>query len=90
MVSVGAITDTFPSEAVLPSPASTWPSAARGRLAPYMKRPRRPMAGPAITYSLTAASRKPSGATMRTRPACTSSTVVTPSTPPKWSTWECV
>ena len=48
------------------------------------------MAVPANTFSLTAAATMPSGAITRHRPAATSSAVVTPFTPPKWSMWEWV
>jgi hypothetical protein len=48
---------------------------------------RRVIALPAITFSLTASNVNPSGATIRTRPAATSSGEHTPRTPPKWSAW---
>ena len=48
------------------------------------------MALPATTFSLIAASVKPSGAMTWQRPAATSSAVVTPLTPPQWSMWLCV
>ena len=43
---------------------------------------RRAIAGPPITFSLTAAAVKPSGAQMGT-----GSSPITPATPPKWSMW---
>ncbi len=88
--SVGATSPTVPSGVPLPRPASTWPVGEAGRSAPYMYMARRTMAGPAMTFSLTASARKPSGAMTRHRPAATSSALVTPSTPAKWSMWEWV
>ena len=43
---------------------------------------RRVIAGPAVTFSLIAASRKPSGAMIRTAPDAISSSVTTPRMPP--------
>ena len=51
---------------------------------------RRSIAKPAMTFSSIVSRMKCSGAMTRQRPAATSSRVVTPSTPPKWSAWECV
>ena len=51
---------------------------------------RRPMATPIIRFSLVASSMKPTGATTGTPRAFASSAEITPSAPPKWSTWLCV
>ena len=45
---------------------------------------------PRKTFSLTASSRKSTGAMIRTRPAARSSSLTTARTPPKWSAWLCV
>ena len=87
IVSVGWMSEIVPSEFVFPSPASTWPRGPRSRVAPYMYWARLLIATPAKTFSLTAASTMPTGAMTRQRPESTSSWVVTPLTPPKWSTW---
>ena len=50
---------------------------------------RRAIAGPATTFSLMAASRKPSGAMIRS-PFARSSADTIPRSPPKWSMWLCV
>ena len=42
---------------------------------------------PANTFSLTACSRNPSGASTGTLPEATSSAETIPRAPPKWSTW---
>jgi hypothetical protein len=57
-----------------------------GKCRPYMYPARRPIAVPVNTFSETACSTNPSGASTATRPASTSFWVVTPFTPPKWST----
>ncbi len=85
--SVGGMRLTVPSEVVLPRPASTWPRGPAGSSGANMYSARRSIAGPAMTFSLTASARNPSGAMTRQRPASTSSCVVTPRTPAKWSRW---
>ena len=59
---MGRINVGLPAEVVWPRPPLTPPRALRGSTAPYMYTARRPMALPAITFSLTACSVKPSGA----------------------------
>ncbi|MCY1549609.1 hypothetical protein D9M68_857850 [compost metagenome] len=88
--SVGGTSVSVPCATALPSPASTWPVAERCRLVPYMYWARRLIALPAKTFSLTASSMKPSGASTLTLPALTSSSLITPLAPPKWSAWLCV
>ncbi len=85
--SVGGMSPTVPTAVVLPSPASTWPLSPVASRGANMYNERRSIAGPAITFSLTASARNPSGAIIRQRPASTSSCDVTPRTPPKWSRW---
>ena len=81
---------TRPNGTALPRPLSTTPVALAGRRLPYMYMARRAMAVPISTFSLVASSMKPAGATMGTLRALASSAEITPSTPPKWSTWLCV
>ena len=90
MSTVGGISEIVPSEVVCPRPAPTWPLGPFGSSAPYMYVARRDIALPAKTFSLTACSRKPSGAMTGMRPDATSSSATTPRAPPKWSTWLCV
>jgi hypothetical protein len=87
--SVGAISVTLPAEVVIPSPAPICPLGSAGSRFPYMYDARRLITFPASTFSATAASRNPTGATILTLPACTSASSTSPLTPPKWSTWLC-
>ncbi len=86
-ISVGAISVTSPFETPLPRPEPTAPRSSVGNNAPYMYIARRVIAFPAMTFSETAYSMKPSGAMIRTFPVAASSAVTTPLTPPKWSAW---
>ena len=79
---VTARSEGLPLETPFPIPTSTWPRGPRSRPAPYMYPARLAIAGPPITFSLTAAAVKPSGAQTGT---CSSP--ITPATPPKWSIW---
>ena len=90
MSSVGAINPGGPRGTALPSPQSTWPVGPAGNNGPNWYVARRPMAGPAMTFSPTVSCKKPTGAMTRHFPASTSACVVTPRTPPKWSACEWV
>jgi hypothetical protein len=74
----------------LPEPGADLAGGPFWSDAPYMYPARRAMTVPANTFSDTAWARKPSGAITGTRPEATSSSVMIPFTPPKWSTWEWV
>ncbi len=79
---VGAIRPGVPRATLLPRPASTWPRAPRGSIVPNWNCARRPIGGPASTFSPEIASMKPAGAITRTFPAFTSASSTTPRTPP--------
>ena len=90
MSSVGAIRPARASGVALPRPQSMWPRGPGGSNGPNWYIARRIIALPANRFSPTTSRMKCSGAMIRHRPASTSSCVVTPCTPPKWSRCECV